>query len=59
MNDITTGWPTEHDPARSPVFAHNESRTALSADRLWPVLIHAVFFIIWRTVAADRFVSDR
>lgn len=37
MNASATRWPTEHDPDRSPVFAHNEFHPTLPADRLRPV----------------------
>jgi hypothetical protein len=40
-------WPREYDPAASPVFSHNEIRTSLPPERLWPVLIDAVDWPRW------------
>jgi hypothetical protein len=40
-------WPGAYDPARSPVFTHNELQTALSAQQLWPTLIRATAWPRW------------
>ncbi|SCK06182.1 SRPBCC domain-containing protein [Streptomyces sp. WMMB 322] len=41
------GWPRGYEPARSPVFSHNEIRTSLPPERLWPVLIDAANWPRW------------
>jgi uncharacterized protein YndB with AHSA1/START domain len=40
-------WPVEFDPETAPVYARNEIRTALPAERLWSALIAATEWPQW------------
>lgn len=51
-------WPRGFDPAGSAVYVRNELQTALPADVLWPVLIHAVSWPDWYANARRVVLPD-
>jgi hypothetical protein len=51
-------WPSGLTPDNAPVYTHNELRTTLSPDILWPVLIAATEWPSWYPHAANVRLSD-
>jgi hypothetical protein len=44
---IAEAWPERFDPEKAPVFAHNEIRTSVAAEVLWPILIRVTDWPDW------------
>lgn len=55
---VTDSWPAGLAPAEVPVYAYNELRTPLPAERLWPVLLRAGTWPTWYDNARDVVLDD-
>jgi hypothetical protein len=51
-------WPEAFRPETAPVFTHNEVRSTLSAEVLWPILIRVAEWPAWYPHAADVKTTD-
>lgn len=54
----TDGWPSPFRPEQAPVFTHNELKSSLPADALWPILIRASDWPDWYPHATDVQTAD-
>ncbi|MFI5957446.1 SRPBCC family protein [Cryptosporangium sp. NPDC051539] len=51
-------WPAGFDPETAPVYARNEIRTPVPAERLWPALVTATAWPTWYPHAAEVVILD-
>jgi hypothetical protein len=54
----STAWPEAFRPDTAPVFTHNEVRSALPAEVLWPILVRAADWPRWYPHATDVRTAD-
>jgi hypothetical protein len=46
-------WPAGFDPQSAPVVTHNELRTAVAPEALWPILVRVTDWPSWYVRSAD------
>lgn len=51
-------WPSAFDPRSAPVFTHDDLRSTLPAEDLWPTLVRASAWPQWYPHAAEVRIED-